>query len=134
MKLDKRKKELAYKAASIGSKWTNKLVLFFFAMIIISTLTNLNRSEKRTEFILYEKKGEGKSARTEYFKFRTKHIPKPVMNKNLLDLSYDLKGGRTIGYRRNIGKLLFFDTYAGVSYGQSATGHQTVGVGISIGF
>ena len=113
-----------------SSTMMNKLIFAGIAIVMIHTLSNISREEVRTEFTVYEKSKKGK---VEILKVRTTKIPKPVMNKNLLSISYDANGGKNLEYRRHMGKVLFLDAYGGAGVTQSATG-MSYSIGLTVGF
>ena len=128
--MKKNKKELAMNIGRKSSTMMNKLIFAGIAIVMIHTLSNISREEVRTEFTVYEKSKKGK---VEILKVRTTKIPKPVMNKNLLSISYDANGGKNLEYRRHMGKVLFLDAYGGAGVTQSATG-MSYSIGLTVGF
>lgn len=128
------RKEKFKKGAVAANKITNKLVFGGIILVVIHTMTNVSRQDVKTEFTVYESRGVGKRKKTEFMKLRTHKIPKPVMNKNLLSISYDAKGNKNLEYRRHVGKLLFLDTYGGVGVSQMRDGSTNVSAGITVGF
>lgn len=113
-----------------AGKAVNKLIIAGIGLLIVNMLSNMSREEVRTEFTVYEKSKKGK---VEILKVRTTKIPKPVMNKNLLSISYDANGGKNLEYRRHMGKVLFLDAYGGAGVTQSPTG-MSYSIGLTVGF
>ena len=130
------KKERVKKAVQVTAQKTpkivNKLIIAGLALVFISYIGNLSKSDTKTEFEFYER--NPKTKKTEFLKLKTTKIVKPRKNVNLLSLDYDAQGNKGITYQRNIGGLLFFDTYGGLGYKNMQDGSHSVSLSITLGF